>query len=160
MGIEIERKFLLHPYAGDTWRKGARSRRLVQGYLSRDAERTVRVRIDGEAAMLTIKGKSKGASRTELEYAIPLADAEILIGMCLPSIIDKVRHEVMFEGKRWEIDEFSGDNAGLIVAEIELASEDERFASPSWLGREVTDEARYFNSHLAITPYSTWGNRG
>jgi CYTH domain-containing protein len=160
MGTEIERKFLLHPEAGETWKKGASSRRLVQGYLSRDPERTVRVRLDGDAAWLTIKGKSQGASRVELEYPIPRADAEVLLGLCLPPLIDKVRHVVVFEGKRWEIDEFSGENAPLVVAELELSSEDEAFASPPWLGREVTDDARYFNSNLAVTPYARWPKQG
>lgn len=153
MGTEIERKFLV---TSDAWRAGAQSRRLVQGYLSRDPERTVRVRIDGEKAALTIKGKSAGATRAEFEYAIPLGDAELLLPLCLSPLIDKVRHEVRHEGHLWEIDEFAGENAPLIVAELELSSEDEAFAKPSWLGDEVTDDARYFNSQLAVHPYSKW----
>ncbi len=153
MGTEIERKFLV---TSDEWRAGAQSRRLVQGYLSRDPERTVRVRIDGEKAALTIKGKSAGATRAEFEYEIPLADAELLLPLCLSPLIDKVRHLVMHEGHQWEIDEFASDNAPLIVAELELSSEDEAFARPEWLGAEVTDDARYFNSQLAVKPYSRW----
>ena len=153
MGTEIERKFLV---TSDEWRAGAQSRRLVQGYLSRDPERTVRVRIDGEKAALTIKGKSAGATRAEFEYEIPLADAELLLPLCLSPLIDKVRHLVEHEGHHWEIDEFSGDNAPLVVAELELSSEEEAFARPAWLGAEVTDDARYFNSQLAVNPYSRW----
>lgn len=153
MGTEIERKFLV---TSDEWRGKAQSRRLVQGYLSRDPERTVRVRIDGDKAALTIKGKSAGATRAEFEYEIPLGDAELLLPLCLSPLIDKVRHIVIHEGHRWEIDEFAGDNAPLIVAELELSSEDEAFARPEWLGAEVTDDARYFNSQLAVHPYSRW----
>jgi CYTH domain-containing protein len=159
MATEIERKFLLHPDAGLTWRAGASSRRLVQGYLSRDPERTVRVRLDGDTAALTIKGKNQGATRVELEYPIPLADAQLLLPLCLPPLIDKVRHVVLHAGHRWEIDEFAGDNAPLIVAELELTSEDEAFERPPWLGREVTDDPRYFNSQLAVHPYSAWRDR-
>jgi adenylate cyclase len=153
MGTEIERKFLV---TSDAWRAGAASRRLVQGYLSREPERTVRVRVDGEKAALTIKGKSTGATRAEFEYEIPRADAEAMLPLCLPPLIDKTRHEVIHEGHRWEIDEFAGANAPLIVAELELSSEDEAFARPPWLGAEVTDDRRYFNSNLATHPYSTW----
>lgn len=157
MGTEIERKFLLASgVAGDAWRAGAQRRRIVQGYLSRDPERTVRVRIDETSAFLTIKGKSAGATRAEFEYAIPLADAELLLPLCLSPLIDKTRHVVTHEGHRWEIDEFFGDNAPLIVAELELASEDEPFARPPWLGEEVTHDPRYFNSQLAVHPYARW----
>ena len=156
MGTEIERKFLMASGAGDAWRAGATSRRLIQGYLSRDPERTVRVRIDEASAFLTIKGKSSGATRAEFEYPIPLADAELLLPLCLSPLIDKTRHVVMHEGHRWEIDEFFGDNAPLIVAELELSSEDEPFARPPWLGAEVTDDPRYFNSQLAVNPYARW----
>jgi adenylate cyclase len=156
MGTEIERKFLLAADAGESWRTGATSRRLVQGYLSRDPQRTVRVRIDETSAFLTIKGQSTGATRAEFEYAIPLTDAERLLALCLPPLIDKTRHLVIHEGHRWEIDEFFGDNAPLIVAELELASEDEAFARPPWLGAEVTDDPRYFNSQLAMSPYGRW----
>jgi adenylate cyclase len=161
MGTEIERKFLLADAAEakDSWRAGATSRRLVQGYLSRDPERTVRIRLDGEAAFLTIKGKSVGATRVELEYPVPLADAEALLALCLPPLIDKTRHVVIHQGHRWEIDEFAGANAPLIVAELELSSEDEPFARPPWLGQEVTDDPRYFNSQLAVKPYSEWADK-
>lgn len=154
--LEIERKFLV---TSDAWRETAQSRRLVQGYLSRDPERTVRVRIDGEKAALTIKGKSAGATRAEFEYEIPLGDAELLLPLCLSPLIDKIRHEVRHAGHLWEIDEFAGENAPLIVAELELASEGEAFERPSWLGDEVTDDARYFNSQLAVKPYSKWNKQ-
>lgn len=157
MGTEIERKFLV---TSDAWRAGASSRRLVQGYLSRDPERTVRVRLDGDRAALTIKGKNQGATRAEFEYSIPAADAELMLALCLPPLIDKTRHEVVHDGHRWEIDEFAGDNAPLIVAELELGSENEAFSRPPWLGREVTDDPRYFNSQLAVNPYSRWSDRG
>ncbi|MEZ4363567.1 MAG: CYTH domain-containing protein [Kofleriaceae bacterium] len=156
MGTEIERKFLV---LDDSWRDGAAGRRLVQGYLCRDPERTVRVRLDGERGLLTIKGQSQGAARAEFEYEVPRADAEALLSMCLPPLIDKRRYEVEHEGARWEIDEFLGDNAPLVVAELELASEDASFERPPWLGREVTDDPRYFNSQLAQTPYSRWPTR-
>lgn len=156
MGTEIERKFLV---TSDAWRAGATSRRLVQGYLTRDPERTVRVRRDGDTAFLTIKGKSVGATRVELEYPIPVADADALLALCLPPLIDKIRHVIEHAGHRWEVDEFFGDNAPLIVAELELSSEDEAFAPPPWLGREVTDDRRYFNSNLATTPYSKWNDQ-
>jgi adenylate cyclase len=153
MATEIERKFLVSSQA---WRVGATGRRLVQGYLSREPERTVRIRIDGDAGFLTIKGKSAGASRAEFEYPIPLVDAHTILALCLPPLIDKQRYLVEFSGKRWEIDEFSGDNAPLVIAELELADEDEAFEAPPWLGQEVTHDPRYFNSQLAVTPYSRW----
>jgi adenylate cyclase len=131
----------------------------VQGYLSREPERTVRVRLDGAAGFLTIKGKNAGASRAEFEYPIPLADAEALLQLCLPPLVDKTRYEVVVDGKRWEIDEFAGANAPLIVAELELGSEAETFTSPPWLGQEVTHDPRYYNSQLAVTPYSLWPKR-
>lgn len=154
MSHEIERKFLL---ASDAWRADAGpGTRLVQGYLTRDPERTVRVRLAGEAAFLTIKGKTTGATRLEIELPLTRTQAEALLPLCLPPLIDKVRYEVFVDGKRWEIDEFAGDNAPLIVAELELTSEDEAFAKPPWLGREVTDDPRYYNSRLAEEPYARW----
>jgi len=154
MGIEIERKFLVE---GDAWRTLGTSTLLRQGYLSTDAARTVRVRIDGDQAFLTIKGKSVGASRGEWEYPIPVAEAaELLDGLCQQPLVEKVRHRIAAGPHTWEVDEFLGANAGLVVAEIELASEDEAFDKPAWIGRDVTGDARYFNSRLISHPYSTW----
>ncbi|MFG6461331.1 CYTH domain-containing protein [Roseateles sp. DXS20W] len=155
MGIEIERKFLV---TGDGWRQQATSRtRFSQGYLSRDPARTVRVRIAGDAAFLTIKGATTGATRAEFEYAVPLADAQQLLAMCDGPVVEKVRHLCPFEGMTWEVDEFLGANAGLVVAEIELDAEGQAFARPAWLGAEVTGDARYVNANLAVRPFTGWG---
>lgn len=153
MGVEIERKFLL---AGEGWRSLGQAVPMRQGYLSSAKARVVRVRIEGEHAYLTIKGKSAGATRGEWEYPIPLADAEELLALCEQPLVEKVRRRIDFEGHTWEVDEFAGANAGLIVAEIELAAEDEAFAKPAWIGVEVTDDARYYNSSLVSKPYSSW----
>ena len=152
MGIEIERKFLV---AGESWRQ-AEPHHFVQGYLTLDQQRTVRVRIDGERAFLTVKGISVGARRKEFEYAIPVDDARQLLGMCMGNIIEKWRHVVEHAGMRWEVDEFTGENAGLVVAEIELGSEDQAFERPAWVGKEVTADARYYNSNLAARPWRSW----
>lgn len=155
MGIEIERKFLV---GGDGWRQQAASHtRFSQGYLSRDPARTVRVRIAGDAAFLTIKGATTGATRAEFEYAVPLADAQQLLAMCDGPVVEKVRHLCPFEGMTWEVDEFLGANAGLVVAEIELDAEGQAFARPAWLGAEVTGDARYVNANLAVRPFTSWG---
>ena len=154
MGVEIERKFLLR---GDAWRTLGEAMLLRQGYLSSQRERVVRVRIEGGQAMLTIKGKSVGASRGEWEYPIPLADAEaFLADLCEQPLVEKYRRRIMFEGMVWEVDEFLGVNAGLVVAEIELTSEEQKFAKPEWIGEEVTDDARYFNANLIRQPFSQW----
>lgn len=152
MGIEIERKFLVR---GVEWR-GVPGVRLSQGYLNRALDRTVRVRISGERAFLTIKGPTTGASRKEFEYQIPRADTEQLLQMCEQPIVDKIRRIVVHEGATWEVDEFLGENHGLVVAEIELQSEDQVFAKPAWLAEEVTHDSRYFNSNLSNYPYSQW----
>jgi CYTH domain-containing protein len=154
MASEIERKFLVQ---GDGWRAGARQR-LCQGYLNRDKERTVRVRIAGDEAFLTIKGVTRGATRAEFEYEIPMRDAEQLLELSDGPILEKNRHVLVYEGSRWEVDEFVGENAGLVIAEIELQSEDQPFSRPPWLGREVTNDTRYYNSNLAGHPYSAWRN--
>lgn len=154
MGVEIERKFLL---AGDAWRGLGQAVLLRQGYLSSTRERVVRVRIEGEQAMLTIKGANVGATRGEWEYPIPLADAvELLDGLCEQPLIEKVRHRIEHAGMVWEVDEFLGANAGLIVAEIELASEDQPFEKPDWIGAEVSGDARYYNANLIRHPFSQW----
>jgi adenylate cyclase len=150
MAIEIERKFLVQ---GEPWRNGS-GVRFSQGYLNRDKDRTVRVRVAGNKAFLTIKGVTRGASRAEFEYEIPVADAQQLLKLSDGPIIQKNRYVVVHEGSNWEVDEFLGDNAGLVLAEIELKSEDEAFSRPPWLGAEVTHDRRYYNSSLSSHPYS------
>lgn len=152
MAVEIERKFLV---TGDGWRNGS-GVLYRQGYLNRDKSRTVRVRIAGDAAFLTIKGRSVGATRAEFEYPIPVADAQALLALCDGPLIEKTRYRVPHAGHEWEVDVFAGDNAGLVVAELELQSESEAFAAPAWLGEEVSHDARYFNSNLATQPFCTW----
>jgi CYTH domain-containing protein len=152
MPFEIERKFLV---TGDEWRQG-KGTRLCQGYLNRDSERTVRVRLAGDNAFLTIKGLKKGAKCAEYEYEIPLEHAEEMLRLCDGPIIEKNRYTVSFSGLLWEVDEFCGENKGLILAEVELKSPDQVFERPLWLGREVTGDPRYFNSNLSICPYRTW----
>ena len=153
MGIEIELKFLV---LGSAWRECSGTR-ICQGYLNRDPHRTVRVRIAGEQAYLTVKGVTQGNTRAEFEYEISVTDAEQLMALCDGPTIDKVRRKIAHGGHVWEVDEFLGQNAGLVVAEIELASEDETFSVPAWVGREVSDDSRYFNSQLATNPYCNWG---
>jgi CYTH domain-containing protein len=154
MGIEIERKFLL---ANEGWRGQGIPTHMRQGYLVADPVRTVRVRIEGERAVITIKGKSSGASRGEWEYEIPVPDAtELLDGLCEQPQVEKIRHRIGHAGHTWEVDEFLGLNAGLVVAEIELESEDEAFEKPDWIGAEVTGDKRYYNSSLIRMPYSQW----
>jgi CYTH domain-containing protein len=153
VAIEIERKFLVQ---GADWRQGATGVRYVQAYLNRDKARTVRVRIAGAQGFLTIKGESVGATRAEFEYPIPLADAQALLALCEGPVIEKTRYTVAVGSTLWEVDVFAGDNAGLVLAEVELPSEDAEFARPSWLGAEVTHDARYFNSNLSRHPYGTW----
>ena len=160
MATEIERKFLVQ---GTQWQRTAghgSGVRICQGYLNRDKDRTVRVRIKGERSFLTVKGISKGASRAEFEYEIPMADAEQLLQLSDGPIIEKNRYVVVHDGSTWEVDEFLGDNSGLVLAEIELRSEDEAFSKPPWLGAEVTHDSRYYNSSLAGCPYGRWPDRG
>ncbi|GHD64551.1 CYTH domain-containing protein [Jeongeupia chitinilytica] len=153
MAIEIERKFLL---ASDAWRDAVhRSTRIAQGYLCTDPERTVRVRLKGETGFLTVKGRNRGIARAEFEYPVPADDAAAMLALC-PNVLDKTRHLVDLGGLTWEIDEFHGDNAGLIVAEIELPSVDAAFVRPDWLGAEVSADPRYYNSALSERPYSRW----
>jgi len=152
VGIEIERKFLVQ---GQAWRSED-GQYICQAYLNRDPARTVRVRIQGEQAWLTIKGRSSGATRAEFEYPVPLADAKALLELADGPRIEKIRHRILVRGMLWEVDEFLGDNAPLVVAEIELPSEDHPFEKPDWLGEEVTHDPRYFNSALASLPYSRW----
>lgn len=154
MGVEIERKFLL---SGDDWKSLGEPVFFKQGYLSSNKERVVRVRIEGDRAVMTIKGASKGATRGEWEYEIPVADAiELLDGLCEQPLIEKFRRRIPFAGNVWEVDEFLGVNAGLVVAEIELQSEDQQFDKPDWIGAEVTEDLRYLNSNLIKQPFCTW----
>jgi CYTH domain-containing protein len=154
LGTEIERKFLV---AGDAWRGLGTGTVFRQGYLSTEKERTVRVRVEGDRARLTIKGITVGATRAEFEYEIPVADAEeMLDDLCHQPIIEKTRRRIDAAGVVWEVDEFFGVNEGLVVAEVELESEDQEFDLPSWLGKEVTGDARYFNANLIARPFSTW----
>ncbi len=152
MATEIERKFLV---CGDDWRTD-QGVRFQQGYLNRDKERTVRVRIAGAKAFLTVKGINTGATRAEFEYEIPLADAGQLLQICDGPLIEKTRHTIAYAGMTWEIDEFHGANEGLVVAEVELEKEDQYFERPGWLGPEVTADTRYFNSNLCCNAYRDW----
>ncbi|MES2125234.1 MAG: CYTH domain-containing protein [Gemmatimonadota bacterium] len=159
MAHEIERKFLIVPGA---WRPDPAKGLVVrQGYLSHDPARTVRVRVAGAQGFLTIKGMTRGISRLEFEYPIPVADAEQMLDtLCLHPLIEKKRYREWYGGWHWEIDVFEGENAGLIVAEVELPTEVATVALPSWVGREVSDDPRYFNSNLARHPYSAWSSDG
>jgi len=152
VATEIERKFLV---TGSDWRTVA-PLRISQGYLNRDQHRTVRVRIAGDVGFLTVKGVTTGASRAEFEYEIPRQDAEAMLRICDGPLVEKLRHRVPYGGLTWEVDEFQGENQGLVIAEIELVSETQSFASPPWLGREVTSDSRYFNSSLAVNPFGRW----
>lgn len=154
MSLEIERKFLV---CGSAWKALGQAVTLRQGYLSSHPDRTVRVRIEGERGTLTIKGRSQGATRGEWEYSIPLVDAAAMLDtLCERPLIEKTRTRVEHAGMVWEVDEFAGDNLGLIVAEIELASEDQVFEKPDWIGEEVTQDVRYYNSNLIKRPYTSW----
>jgi adenylate cyclase len=153
MGREIERKFLV---TSDAWRAGATGTPFRQGYLSLDPARTVRVRLAGSQAWLTVKGLTRGATRDEFEYEIPTADAAAMLDGLCTATLEKTRHKVSFGGTTWEVDEFHGANAGLVVAEIELENEGSTIRRPGWLGTEVTNDPRYYNSNLATHPWSRW----
>lgn len=159
MPLEIERKFLV---AGDGWRSAvSRSELFRQGYLATTTSSSVRVRVGGHRGWLSVKGRVVGPSRPEYEYEVPLAEAnEMLDAMCDEGRLEKVRHWVTVGGREWEIDEFLGANAGLVVAELEIEREDAVFERPSWLGREVTDDVRYYNASLALRPWSGWRDGG
>lgn len=155
MAIEVEHKFLL---ANDDWRKLVqRSVRYRQGYLSSAPTSSIRVRTDSDRAWLNIKSATIGNQRHEYEYEIPLQDANELLGtLCSKPLIEKTRHFIVDHDHLWEIDEFEGDNKGLIVAEIELKESGAEFIRPSWLGQEVTQDLRYYNNNLARCPFSKW----
>ncbi len=154
MGKEIERKFLVRD---DSWRALAKGTRYRQGYLNSAKERTVRVRAAGEKAYLTIKGISVGASRAEYEYEIPLEDCQAMLeDLAEKPLIEKTRYKIPFGGLTWEVDEFLGENAGLIIAEVELATEGQAIEKPAWVGDEVTSDPRYFNANLIKHPFARW----
>lgn len=159
MGTEIERKFLV---VNDAWKDQVLSQtRIVQGYLAHTDNATVRVRVKGDSAFITIKGTSSGISRSEYEYEIPVPDAEAMLAeMAQGPVIDKVRHLIDVQGHTWELDVFAGDNAGLVMAEIELASAEEVFTMPTWAGLDVSDDQRYYNVNLAAHPFREWGLDG
>ena len=154
--IEIERKFLV--LNNDFKKDASIQKRIVQGYLNSDPERTVRIRIKGEQGFITIKGKGNesGTTRMEWEKEIPTADAEQLLGLCEKGAIDKIRYEIKAGSHLYEVDEFFGENAGLIIAEIELNDENEYFEKPLWLGKEVTGDERYYNAFLSQKPFKSW----
>jgi len=153
MGMEIERKFLPRD---ESWRIGAVGTSYTQGYISKEKDHTVRVRIAGEKAYITIKGAVEGISRPEFEYGIPLEDARELMKLCKGPIIEKTRYRIPFEGLVWEVDEFHGENLGLIIAEVELTDPDQGVVLPPWVGEEVTGDSRYYNSSLSTLPYGRW----
>ncbi|RJP93754.1 MAG: CYTH domain-containing protein [Desulfobacteraceae bacterium] len=156
MAKEIERKFLVDM---NCWHPSDSGSRFLQGYLpmSEKTKVVVRVRISGNRSWLTIKGENRGMMRPEFEYPIPLADAvELLDGLCVRPFIEKIRYSMEFAGMDWVVDVFEGDNAGLVVAEIELASEDQKILLPPWVGKEVTDDPRYYNSNLMVHPFCRW----
>jgi adenylate cyclase len=154
MAREIERKFLVR--SSDWTREATSARPLRQGYLAIDDGNNVRVRTDGQRAWLTIKGRGEGITRPEFEYEIPVAGAAELFALCHGRVVEKTRHLVPAETLCWEIDEFTGDNTGLVVAEIELPDEDTPFPQPAWLGEEVTADPRYLNANLAVHPFARW----
>lgn len=156
--IEIERKFLVK--ANDFKAEAFQKTRIVQGFLNTDPHRTVRIRIHGEQAFITVKGLSNktGLSRFEWEKAIPVKEAEALLELCEPGVIEKVRYLVKINNHTFEVDEFLGENQGLVIAEVELRNENESFTKPAWLGPEVTGDVRYYNSQLSKDPYINWKN--
>lgn len=155
MKQEIERKYLVKK---DVWEQMDKPQGSLyrQGYLTSDTSKTIRVRIIPEKGFLTIKGVNKGISRTEFEYEIPISEAKTLIDDFSMNEVSKTRYIIPFNGKLWEVDEFVGDNQGLLIAEIELTEENEPFDIPSWVGDEITHEDRYYNVNLAINPYKNW----
>jgi CYTH domain-containing protein len=154
VATEIERKYLV---VGDAWRSHAAGTVFRQGYLSTIKERIVRVRVAGNRGLLTIKGITVGASRNEFEYEIPRSDADQLLDqLCEKPLIEKTRYEIQAAGLTWEVDEFEGANRGLTVAEVELEDEAQGIVLPDWVGAEVTDDPRYFNSNLIAHPFTEW----
>ena len=155
MAIEIERKFLVKPEQWDKVNKGT-GKQYVQGYMLTEPDKTIRVRVAGEKAFLTIKGATSGLSRSEFEYEVPVTDAEQLLKDFCAALVAKTRYVIAHNGKTWEVDVFTSDNEGLVIAEIELRDEDDTFALPEWVGQEVSDDARYFNANLSTSPFRSW----
>jgi CYTH domain-containing protein len=155
MGVEIERKYLVNHDKWKALNKPA-GKFLRQGYLLTDPDKTIRVRYSDEAAYLTIKGLSIGATRSEFEYEIPINEAQELLDKFSVARLAKIRYNIKFNSRVWEVDEFLDDNFGLIVAEIELSSETESFDIPGWIDKEVTAEEKYYNSNLSIHPFKNW----
>ncbi len=156
MAVEIERKFLVKD---DGWRGLGVGSHYRQGYLSTEPDRTVRVRMAAGNGYLTIKGKSVNATRAEYEYVIPSQDAAAMLDeMCKRPLIEKTRYRIEHQGLVWEVDEFEGENSGLVIAEVELASEDQVVALPVWVGEEVTGDLRYYNANLITNPFSRWSD--
>ena len=153
MAVEIERKFLVHT---EKLPQGLEGKRYIQGYLSHEKNCVVRVRIAEDTAFLTIKAAQSGISKAEFEYSIPLEEAQGLLELCPLAPIEKVRYLYSYQGHLWEIDIFAGANQGLIVAEIELSSEDEFFEKPEWLAQEVSEDGRYSNAALSLNPFTLW----
>ncbi len=154
MGTEIERKFLVRDPSVVDRADGVPYR---QGYLSTVPARTVRIRVAGDHSYITIKGTNAGATRAEFEYEIPLDDAQALLPMCEPPLIEKTRYRIEHGGLTWEVDVFEGENAGLVMAEVELPSTDTHVEIPGWIGEEVTGDARYYNANLVARPFTRWG---
>jgi CYTH domain-containing protein len=155
MGIEIERKFLVKRNVWEAVEKGD-GIYYQQGYISTDPDKTIRVRISDKNAFITIKGISTGASRLEFEYEIPVSEAREILANFSVASVSKIRYEIPFQGHIWEVDEFLDENLGLLVAEIELASESDDFDLPAWIDKEVTADAKYYNSNLSVKPYNIW----
>ena len=153
MAKEIERKFLVIP---DKWKQPGEKVFIKQAFLSENPDRSVRVRISGKKAFLTIKGGQKGMTRDEFNYPVPLPDAEELMGLAVNSVVEKFRYRINYGNKVWEVDEFTGVNQGLILAEVELVSESEKIQLPDWAGKEVTGDQRYYNLYLAKFPFGSW----
>jgi len=155
MPLEIERKFLVDK---TTWRPEGQGTKMVQAYLGLAPYPTVRIRIAGEKAFLTIKGRSETIARPEFEYEIPVDDAREMMTLAVSSPVEKIRYEIQHEGLTWEVDVFSGKNSGLVLAEIELESESQVFTVPEWISEEVTYDGRYYNSYLSLCPFQEWDN--
>ncbi len=154
MALEIERKFLV---GNDSWRSAGRGALCRQGYLCRSREHVVRVRTTDDKAYLAVKGAVTEITRAEFEYEIPLSDAEEMLSeLCEKPLIQKKRYAIFYRGKMWEVDEFFGENEGLVVAEIELEREDQPFEKPPWVSREVTGDPRYYNANLVKNPFKRW----
>ena len=155
MGVEIERKFLIEK---DLWYALKKPSGILvqQAYLVNEPEKVIRIRVTDSSGYLTIKGPAIHATRSEYEFPIPKTEAKEIINQFTKVRIDKTRYKIVFEGKTWEVDEFWGDNEGLIIAEIELKSEEEQFTKPAWIGPEVTEDPRYYNSYLSEHPYTSW----